>query len=328
MASRDPRRLSVGIYPTLTRRTIGEAVNVVEWSAQHGADVVAFHRYVPVAGAAEESPADSDYDELKGRLKAWCSRNHDPVEVLFESECLNAAPPTTRRTDFASSKKAASAVEFHSPTFPTEPSGAGADPFLLCTAPRDYVEIGLEGQVSACCRSQDVPLGYATSVESFADVWLGANYDRIRASLERGASGPYPLPNCQSCVDFFARAASRGRRAVDYSSEAERIHGLSFPSSRLRIEEIHKDTGHCVVARLPPGIDASGLELWEDEHPLGPAGVLHDDIRALGAGRYDLQAGQLHFSTSDFSDAQRNGRVYTLRPPGDGDHSNGSRPLE
>jgi MoaA/NifB/PqqE/SkfB family radical SAM enzyme len=311
---RNPRRLSIGVYPTLTRRTIGEAINVLEWSAERGADVVAFHRYVPVSGAAEQAPSEDEYQSLKDQLKLWCARNADCIRVLFESETLNLEEPERDRKEFASLEKAAALAEYQFPTFPTENDNPSGDPFLSCVAPRDYIEIGLEGQISVCCRSQDVPLGYATSPERFADAWLGTNYDKIRRSLNRDACGPYPLPNCESCIKFFAPKLAGQRRAIDYSAERP-MHGLWFDATAdVRIEEIRKETGLCYVAMIPPGLDARAFDLWEDERRLGPGGTLHDEIRQRGSGRYHIGMRLVYFSTSDGSDAQRNQRIYALRP--------------
>src|SRR5262245_45834912 len=68
------------------------------------------------------------------------------------------------------------------------------------------------------------------------------------------------------------------------------------------------------TSRVPPGIDVSTLELWEDDRRLGPNRALHDDIRKLGGGRYNVGGRWLYFSTSDGSDGRRNDRTYLLKP--------------
>ena len=313
LAERDPARLSIGVYPTLTRRTIGEAFHVLQWSAERGVDAVVFHRYAPISGSFEETPSDGDYEKLKDELRRWCVLNADPLRVQFEAECLNRKAPRSRRSQFASMEKAVALAEYGFPTFPTERNDPSGDPLVACASPRDYVEIGLEGQVSACCRSQDVPLGYATSVEAFAEVWLGQNLERIRRSLVRGATGPYPLPNCEGCMKFFAPKAAVNRQAIDYD-QPQAEQGVVIPVGEgIRFEEILKETGHCNIAPLPPGIDVGGLELWEDDRRLGPGNTLHDEIRKLGGGRYHVGKRSVYFSTSDGTDAQRNQRTYCLK---------------
>jgi hypothetical protein len=253
---------------------------------------------------------------LKDQLRKWCADRQDPLTVVFESESLNTTRPATRLVEHAyDAKPWAAEVSLY--TFPLEDDSPDRDGFYLCTAPRDYVEIGLDGQISACCRAQDVALGYATSVETFADAWLGPNYDRLRRSLERGATGAYPLPNCEACVNFFAPKAAGSRRAIDYTKpKSEWVNeGLNLvPKGEIRIERLQKETGHCYVAVLPLGVDASRMVLWEDDRPLGPEGTLHDEIRALGGGRYHSGPPAVYFSASDNTDPQRNGRSYSLKP--------------
>ena len=203
-AERDPAKLEVGVYPTLTRRTKDEAVRILDWAAQRGANIVAFHRYAPIANSFEEAPTSAEYEQVRDSLRRWCAQNGDAMGVLFESESMNLNTPRAVRTEYASAEKAADMADFVGPLFPTEPMDPSGDPYLICSAPRNYVEIGLDGQIAACCRAQDTTLGLATSPQHFADAWLGQNYARLRKSLARGETTPYPLPNCEGCVKFFA----------------------------------------------------------------------------------------------------------------------------
>ena len=56
----------------------------------------------------------------------------------------------------------------------------------------------------------------------------------------------------------------------------------------------------------------STLLLYEDDKLLQPAHALHEDIRRLGGGRYSHWSEALHFSTSDGSDPNINGREYRI----------------
>ncbi len=314
LAERDPGRLAVGVYPTLTARTIGEALAVVEWSAERGVDEVGFHRYVPVQGSWEEAPNDAAYAALCETLRSWCRDSGDPIRIQFEGEVLNSAPVASRRTEYASTEKAVALLESGKMMFPVEAGRPGGDPFLTCAAPTEYVEIGLDGQISACCRAQDVALGHATSVTQFADAWLGSNYGKLRSSLRRGETGPYVLPNCQGCVAFFAPAEGEGRRSVDYAATPPATAGGLQPAlgQGARIEAIQKEEGHCHIAVFPLGLHGE-FELWEDDRRLGPPDSMHADIRSNGEGRYHVGANAVYFSSSDGTDARRNGRVYSLR---------------
>jgi hypothetical protein len=310
LKARDPTMLSVSLYPTLTRRTIGEATNVIAWGAERDVDAVVFHRYVSVADSTEEAPTNLEYDELKDRLRRWCRDNAYPLLVQFESETMNVDYPPERKIPFSTPKRAAVA-DYHGPTFPAERDHVSADPIMICPAPRDYVEIGLEGQISACCRAQDVTLGYATSVERFADAWFGRNYKLLRQSLHRNSTTEFVLP---SCIKHHAPASLGSRRALDYSDGGDRLQqGLVFDTGDIALEEIRKENRLCNIGRIPPGIRGSDFEPWEDGCALGPGASLHDDTRGMGGGRYDISGRWVYFSTPDGTNPQRNGRTYTLR---------------
>jgi MoaA/NifB/PqqE/SkfB family radical SAM enzyme len=307
LAARDPRRVRVGIYPTLTARTVGEALNIVRWAAEHDVDEVAFHRYVPVKNSFEEIPPVDGVQAAVAALRTWLDREGDVMEVKLDGAPLNAAPVPERRTAFASPHKRELTLRPVGPgnMFPMPRAAPYADPVSICVAPRAYIEIGLDGQVSACCRSQDVPLGYATSVEAFAEAWFGRNYRTIRDSLKRSAGGALPLVNCGPCIQSHAPDALYGRAAEN---------GLDFTHlAAIRLEAIQQEFKHCHISRLPPGIDPERYALYEDEVSLGPGKQLHDDIRLMGQGRFSIWGQALYFSSSDNSDARLNGRCYTLR---------------
>ena len=80
-----------------------------------------------------------------------------------------------------------------------------------------------------------------------------------------------------------------------------------------------RDGGHAFVMDVPPGLlsDTSGavgnsrLSILEDGVPLGPPHQRHDVIRGSGGGRYSHWQGRIFFSTSDGTDPNVNGRVYS-----------------
>ncbi|MGY2989950.1 MULTISPECIES: radical SAM protein [Bradyrhizobium] len=310
LSSRDPARLSVGIYPTLTQRTIGEALNVVAWAAEHGVDQVVFHRYVPILESWEKPPSDEAYRATRRRLADWLAANGEPIEVRFESDVINRR--AIRRRDLSHEKFPFSRVPA---SIPIEANIAGAHKLDICHAPMSYLEVGLEGQIAACCRSQDVPLGYATSVESFADAWFGANYKRIRRSLQRHYGGSYTLPNCEACVKFFAPVAGGTRKSVDYAGTKHSEDALDFTHvDEILIDEMRSERGRCFVARIPPGVNHKRTALYENGQLLSAHCSQHDDIREFGGGAFAVSGQSLYFSSSDGSDPRRNGRQYCLRP--------------
>jgi Methyltransferase domain len=92
---------------------------------------------------------------------------------------------------------------------------------------------------------------------------------------------------------------------------------LQPPSDLIRISQLrrpfHNDGGRAYTAtlnELPPA-DALML-LLEDGKPLGPGATAHQAIRDLGTGRFSVWNGVLHFSASDNTDCNENGRDYHL----------------
>jgi hypothetical protein len=79
------------------------------------------------------------------------------------------------------------------------------------------------------------------------------------------------------------------------------------------IDMIQKRNGYGYAFRLPPRIDPSIYELWENQKKLGPPGSPLTDISSAGEGRYAIVDRELFFSSSDNSDARKNDRSYWLR---------------
>ncbi|HSQ57654.1 MAG TPA: methyltransferase domain-containing protein [Gemmata sp.] len=80
------------------------------------------------------------------------------------------------------------------------------------------------------------------------------------------------------------------------------------------------DGGNCWTVELPElsrqaddadGPRRSALVLYEDGKPLLPPHALHKDIRFTGRGLFSHWQSQLYFSSSDNSDPNTNGRVYS-----------------
>jgi hypothetical protein len=107
--------------------------------------------------------------------------------------------------------------------------------------------------------------------------------------------------------------------------------GAPIPPGAISV--VRFDGGGSAFAAVPPhspalirsdgtsAPEASGVLLFENDRPLGPAHALHADIAAVGGGRDSHWNGSLYFSTPDGSDPRPNGRAYRYEdrarlPPG------------
>lgn len=101
---------------------------------------------------------------------------------------------------------------------------------------------------------------------------------------------------------------------------AGRSHGDEPKRCPLAPKCIQAELGHCYVASMDFGEegdqvtgDKSGLLLFENGKPLGPARSVHQDIREKGQGRYSHWTRHaLYLSASDNSDPRSNGRRYEV----------------
>jgi hypothetical protein len=93
------------------------------------------------------------------------------------------------------------------------------------------------------------------------------------------------------------------------------------------VNYIFNDGGHCWTVDLSNAAVASELSamsddihlwersplrLFEDGRMLGPAHALHYKIRRDGGGTYSHWQSRLLFSTSDNTNPNSNGRIYTF----------------
>lgn len=325
---RQSRQLEIGVYPTVTKRTLPDLLHILRWSEDHGVDEVSFHRYSPIQRSFEEEPSDEELQLAREKIHEWIYKNRPSLRISFEGVALKNGSLLRKRTRYASYRKLFAWKLYHyshapwarltrglPPMFPIDSNHHGADPTMLCVVPNYYVEVGLEGQIHVCCRAQDIALGNASSVEQFAKVWLGRNYQKIRASLRRDAQSPYPLPNCDPCVKFFVPHQQPIRHALEYKDKLGNFADrLEFADEEtILFEGIVKEMGFCYVASLPLGINVKLYELWEGEKRLGPGNSLHDEIRNKGMGRYSFWDRTVYFSSSDNSNVYKSSRVYSLR---------------
>ncbi|CAO3441357.1 radical SAM protein [Azospirillum endophyticum] len=311
-AHRDPGRLALRLYPTVTRRTVGNMLDVARWAAEMDLDNVVFHLYDPLPIGIEEVPSKEELDRSTDDLMDWIERENAPVGICIGSNVLRE--PVNRRVTFADPVK--SRFVNRAPSYPIDAGHPWAPTRSLCMSPFRFLDVGMAGQIAACCRSQGAPLGVATSVEEFAGAWLGPNYRMLRESLSRGDQGPLPLPDCLACIRHAAPKAGETAWAVTYSNgKGNHPRAFTHASERVPLSLIFRKDGAgvCFTGRIPFGLDPEAYLLFEDDQPLAHPGASVADIAALGEGRYRIDDNIVYFSASDRTVPVRNERRYELR---------------
>lgn len=89
LCRRDPARLTIGIYPTVTRRTLGDALPIAQWTYDHDADEIAFRRYLPIQNSFEEAPSADQVRVLSGRLAVWATARGYPLNITVDGTCVS-----------------------------------------------------------------------------------------------------------------------------------------------------------------------------------------------------------------------------------------------
>lgn len=303
MRRRDPARLKVRLYPTITRTTLPGLTDVLDWAEEVGMDSVNFHSYEPIANGREECPAPDELRAAEARLADWLDRHPGGPDVVVNLKPLKISARGMEPEDFG--KMRASPYFSH----PLPRGAAYAHPEHACPAPWQHVEIGLGGEVYACCRAQTTALGRADTPEALCRTWFGPDYQALRRSLRRDRLRADVLPACQPCLHAFGVPPRQPRR------QHTGVIPLAPPFAA--------DGGHAFRMALPflqtrqgDSVEMPEQSVWvlhENGRALGPAHCPHADIRSHGMGAFSHWGGQLYFSSSDNSDPNSNGRSYTLQ---------------
>lgn len=191
MKLRDPEKVGVGLYPTLTGKTIEGAPALIDWAMELGVDRIDFHVYEPIACGAEAAPTQAQLDALKQHVRRLDSKHPIRINVEFEMIKDGELPPVARPQ------------QMRWANIPRPVTNDDGHPAYTCMAPVQQVEVDLDGSVCVCCRLQERKLGNALTPEAFADCWFGAEYQRIRDSLRRGSASTH-YETCSGCVKHYA----------------------------------------------------------------------------------------------------------------------------
>ncbi|PWC40453.1 hypothetical protein TSO352_01085 [Azospirillum sp. TSO35-2] len=193
---RDPEKLKLCVNPTVTRRTLPAMMDVLEWAYANQVDSVNFRQYDPIADSFEEQPSPEELAPQIAALGEWAAAHPDGPDIRFE-------PNWIRFTN----KEVVDTVHYKARSghanYPILSGRPDAHPVYACMAPLQYVDIGLDGEIYACCRTQRTVLGFATSLDAFLETWCGKRYESLRRSLRHDGLNPVVLPECAGCVKSY-----------------------------------------------------------------------------------------------------------------------------
>lgn len=92
LRARDPRRLRVGVYPTITRRTLPEVLNILGWCMEMKIDEVSYHRYSPIQNSFEEEPSCEELKAARGKIGEWVEKNRPSMKIVFDGDFFMEIP--------------------------------------------------------------------------------------------------------------------------------------------------------------------------------------------------------------------------------------------
>lgn len=118
------------------------------------------------------------------------------------------------------------------------------------------------------------------------------------------------LSGCDNATKKPEGASGGSGAAVPAASTAPAPIAIAHP--------IAKETGYAWIVPTDVNPAQRKLRVFEGDRELGPGDSIHDDVRKKGLGAYShWDTGKfgyaVYFSTSDNSDPNTNGRVYSLR---------------
>jgi MoaA/NifB/PqqE/SkfB family radical SAM enzyme len=194
MKKRNPEKLIVQITPVVTERTLPDMLNVLEWSYELGVDKVIFRRYEPICNSQEIRPSDNSMLTQIKQVKRWVQKHPKAPFVSIDAKRLSwHIEPCFSTPD---GKRGLVYANYPQTWFVGHPN-------YVCPSPIQYVDIDIEGNISACCRTQTVKLGSAVTIQDFAKAWFGNTYQEIRNALLRGSSTPNPSKECAACIQNY-----------------------------------------------------------------------------------------------------------------------------
>jgi MoaA/NifB/PqqE/SkfB family radical SAM enzyme len=199
MEARDPELTKMNMYPTISRRTLPDMMNILMVADELGFDELTFHPYDPTMFAKEERPTPEEFQVEKDKITSWCNdqartRDMSTMSIKVSGDEVNpfVDPPVPLRS-----------LPQNHPVHPSLYEQNG----WKCRAPLQNLDIGPDGQIYPCvwsgARPQDNTMGYATSKEAFADAWFGERYRDLRDAHRWDSDKPINVAQCDVCLKRY-----------------------------------------------------------------------------------------------------------------------------
>jgi len=201
VSQRDPRLTKINLYPTISRRTLPDMLNVTRWARDVGIEEITFHSYDPTMFAKEERPTEDEYAPEIARIREWLTSQAGKLsDFSVKVNGVEVNPGFDMQYDGTYPLRSL-------PKNHPISRGEYASHEWRCTVPKQNVDIGPDGQIYPCVwsgvRPQENTMGYATSKEGFAKAWFGERYVELRKSLRTDSTTCPNVAQCESCLKRY-----------------------------------------------------------------------------------------------------------------------------
>ena len=205
LAARDRELTKVNLYPTISRKTLPDMINVAKWALEAGIEEITFHSYDPTMFAQEERPTAEEFALQNDVIREWLDKESKHRDLSDFSVKVNGVEINARFSAESLGLYPLAPMPKNHPCAEVEyPDNA-----FRCSNPRQNVDIGPDGEMYPCvwsgARPQENTMGYATSKESFAQAWFGPRYRELREQLRVGGPAETNVAQCAVCLKRYAK---------------------------------------------------------------------------------------------------------------------------
>ncbi len=310
-SARCQKKLTLQVSATVSLSNLECLDDLVVWSHDVGIDLINFRPYQPFVGGTERAVAAVDIKKVLAESVRWLEQVNSRLRLNFNDINLYAGKLPVKSC--AEIDKVKPGLKNF--LYPVLPEGNLSHPDYLCTAPIMGLDIGVDGQMSTCCRSQCSHMSFLEDIESFADHWFGENMSKLRESLKHNSSRPLVLPNCQECIK---KETGLSLASLDYTrGSSYDPEGIVFTQKRVSLAAVQHLEGEMFGGRLPIGMQRDMYDFYEDDVLLPAINTDRETIQQKGGGRWlylesaeNFEGNIVWFSSTDHSDPITNGRKY------------------